>query len=101
LSTGEPKEDTSFSTEFMPCNTEFGGAPEDLPKVLKRNFTAYNEECNYAINVQDNIPPQQQSGAYFHNYYGADTLPELLDVDGRGVTYTDSDFQSTLHKGAL
>lgn len=98
LTDGSFEKDLEFSEEFMPCGNPINDC---LPVVYKREFNSYNEDCSYAENILNNNNPTQQGTTYFHNYYGADTLAELLDVDSRGVIYTDSDFQSTLHKGAL
>ena len=97
--TGESEPDEDFANDYMACATEYGGDPEDLPTVFKRNFIYYNEDCGYATIVPDNSPPEQQGIAYFHRYYGADTLPELLTT--KDVVYTDSDFKNKLHVGAM
>lgn len=101
LTDGSFEKDLDFAEAYMPCGNPLNDC---LPIVYKREFNLYNEDCAYAENILNNNNPTQQGTSYFHNYYGADTLDELLDndgVDGKEVIYTDSNFQSTLHKGAL
>lgn len=101
LTNGGFVRDTDFASNYMPCGTDVLETPPCIELVYKRDFNFYNENCDYAETVTNNNIPNQQGTSYFHNYYGGDDVPSLLDPDGRQVIYTDSDFQSTLHKGAL
>lgn len=91
--TGEYQRDTDFENNFMPCN----GSERET--VYFRDFTANNEDCAYAVNVINNNLPSQPTTSYFHNYYGATLLADLLLT--QNSTVSDADFNIKLQKGAL
>jgi hypothetical protein len=102
ITTGEYIEDVDFEENYMSCAV---GTSDCLSKVYKRDVNFYNEDCDYAEDVFNNNTPNQQGSSYFFNYYGGDTINNLLDSNNRGVVYTNTNsnvtFQNTLHKGAL
>jgi len=81
-------EDTAFETDYA------------LTTVYKRAGDFFNEDCINAISAINNNNPQQPSTGYFNNYYGSTTLAGLVDTS-KTIAITNSNFQSSLHKGAL
>lgn len=94
---GQYKRDTVFLDTYFDT-VLFGCAPV----VYFRDIIPVNENCAYADNVLNNNNPQQAGQPYYHNYYGAITLTDLL-INNKNVTnpIADPDFQPKLHKGAL
>lgn len=96
-SAGQYKRDTAFEEAYF-----FETISTCKPRVFFRDTIPVNENCAYAETVLNNNNIQQGGQPYYHNYYGAATLPELL-ISNKNVVnpVPDPDFQNNLHKGAL
>jgi hypothetical protein len=98
---GEYVQDVDFAKDYMGCNEFSPPASGGIYTVYKRIFNFYNEDCAYADDIINNLPLNQQGIPYFHNYYGGDTLNDVLHSSNKDALPIDSDFQDKLHKGAL
>lgn len=95
---GNYKRDENFENTYFQSNPLVGCQPI----VFFRDAIPVNENCLYAETVLNNNNPQEVGKPYYHNYYGALLLSDLL-ISNKNVSnpVADSDFQNKLHKGAM
>lgn len=94
--TGNPKRDTKFETDYMQCRSSIPIVPRP---AYVRSLQFENLECSYADAIAEVTPTSTFNQGYFHNYYGALTIPELQT--SKTTTAFGSEWTNKLHKGVL